>query len=79
MANSMASGTTNRAKEGVTVTTPHTYTPPPPLSAFVERFWLREEDAQPHPLERALPTGTRCGSNLAATGCASPLSGTHIG
>jgi AraC-like DNA-binding protein len=55
--NSMAGGTTSRAKEGATVTTPHTYIPPPPLSAFVERFWLREDDAQPHPLERALPTG----------------------
>lgn len=57
MANNMAVGMTSRAKEGATVTTPHTYTPPPPLSAFVERFWLREDDAQPHLLERALPTG----------------------
>jgi AraC-like DNA-binding protein len=35
----------------------HTYTPPAPLSAYVERIWLHEESAQPHPQERALPTG----------------------
>jgi methylphosphotriester-DNA--protein-cysteine methyltransferase len=33
------------------------YTPPAPLSAYVEFFWLHEEHAQPHALERALPTG----------------------
>jgi len=47
----------NRDEEGVTVETFYTYAPPPPLSAYVERFWLHEENAPPHVLERALPTG----------------------
>ena len=33
------------------------YTPPAPLSAYVDFFWLHEEQAQPHTQERALPTG----------------------
>lgn len=35
----------------------HTYTPAAPLSAYVDFFWLHEDNAQPHALERALPTG----------------------
>jgi len=34
------------------------YTPPAPLSDFVEKFWLCEGDAPPHAAERRLPTGT---------------------
>jgi AraC-like DNA-binding protein len=36
----------------------HSYVPPPPLSAFVELFWLSEGYAQPHARERLLPQGT---------------------
>jgi AraC-like DNA-binding protein len=35
-----------------------TYIPRPPLSAFVERFWLYEGDAVAHARERVLPTGS---------------------
>jgi AraC-like DNA-binding protein len=35
----------------------HTYVPPLPLSAYIDFFWLHEDNAQPHALERALPTG----------------------
>lgn len=35
-----------------------TYVPPPPLSDFVELFWLSEGYAQPHSRERLLPQGT---------------------
>ncbi|HEX3552414.1 MAG TPA: helix-turn-helix transcriptional regulator [Thermoanaerobaculia bacterium] len=35
----------------------HTYTPPPPLSDFVETFWLCEGEPPPHPKERILPSG----------------------
>jgi len=34
-----------------------TYTPQPPLSSFVERFWLTEEYDQPFTREVALPSG----------------------
>jgi AraC-like DNA-binding protein len=34
------------------------YTPAPPLSLFVEKFWLWEGPGQPHARERLLPTGT---------------------
>jgi AraC-like DNA-binding protein len=33
------------------------HTPPPPLSDFIERFWICS-DATPHPRERILPSGT---------------------
>jgi AraC-like DNA-binding protein len=33
------------------------YAPAPPLSDFIERFWLCS-DAPPHPMERILPSGT---------------------
>jgi AraC-like DNA-binding protein len=36
----------------------YTYTPSPPLSAFVDRFWLHEENTQPYARERALPRGS---------------------
>jgi AraC-like DNA-binding protein len=39
------------------VETYHAYIPSAPLSAYVERFWLHEDSAQPHAQERALPTG----------------------
>jgi len=39
------------------MTTFHTYTPAPPLSSYVDYFWLHEESAQPYEYERALPTG----------------------
>jgi AraC-like DNA-binding protein len=35
-----------------------TYVPPPPLSDFVELFWLAEGYRQPHAKERLLPQGT---------------------
>jgi AraC-like DNA-binding protein len=35
-----------------------TYIPRPPLSDFVEMFWLYEGYSQPHARERLLPTGT---------------------
>jgi AraC-like DNA-binding protein len=35
-----------------------TYVPRPPLSEFVQLFWLHEGDAPPHARERLLPTGT---------------------
>jgi AraC-like DNA-binding protein len=35
-----------------------TYTPPPPLAAFVDMLWLAEGPAPPHRRERLLPTGT---------------------
>src|SRR5947209_8737679 len=35
-----------------------TYVPPPPLSDFVELFWLSEGYVQPHARERLLPQGT---------------------
>lgn len=34
------------------------YTPAPPLSFFVEKFWLYEGAPRPHAKERLLPTGT---------------------
>ena len=34
------------------------YVPPPPLSDFVELFWLAQGYAQPHARERLLPQGT---------------------
>lgn len=34
------------------------YRPAPPLSDFVEFFWASEAHAQPHAVERLLPTGT---------------------
>jgi AraC-like DNA-binding protein len=34
-----------------------TYIPRPPLSGFVERFWLFDGYGEPHSKERALPTG----------------------
>ena len=45
------------------MTTFHTYIPAPPLSTYVDYFWLYEESAQPYEYERvyeyerALPTG----------------------
>jgi AraC-like DNA-binding protein len=39
------------------VTTFHTYIPAPPLSAYVDYFWLHEDGARPFEYERALPTG----------------------
>ncbi|MEW6734367.1 MAG: helix-turn-helix domain-containing protein [Acidobacteriota bacterium] len=36
----------------------HTYIPKPPLSDFVELFWLYEGYQPSHKLERILPTGT---------------------
>jgi AraC-like DNA-binding protein len=42
---------------GVVVATFQIYTPPAPLSTYVDFFWLHEEHTQPHTLERALPTG----------------------
>jgi AraC-like DNA-binding protein len=44
-------------KGGTLVATFYTYTPRPPLSAYVDYFWLAENSAQPHERERALPTG----------------------
>src|SRR6266480_584172 len=35
----------------------HGHTPGPPLSDFVESFWISEGYAQPHARERLLPTG----------------------
>src|ERR1700753_1532010 len=35
-----------------------TYIPSPPLSNFVELFWLYHGYQQPHEKERLLPTGT---------------------
>jgi AraC-like DNA-binding protein len=34
------------------------YKPEPPLSKFVDNFWLYEGDEAPHQIERILPTGT---------------------
>jgi AraC-like DNA-binding protein len=36
----------------------HLYVPQPPLSDYIQLFWLSEEYTQPHPQERLLPTGT---------------------
>jgi AraC-like DNA-binding protein len=36
----------------------HFYQPPPPLSKFVETFWIYEGPAAEHKIERILPTGT---------------------
>lgn len=44
-------------EEGVVVPAFRTYTPAAPLSAYVDFFWLHEDNAQPYALERALPTG----------------------
>jgi len=34
----------------------HTYTPAAPLYAYVDFFWMHDDDTQPYALERALPT-----------------------
>lgn len=36
----------------------HLYRPGPPLSEFVDSFWISEDHAPPHGSERLLPTGT---------------------
>jgi hypothetical protein len=36
----------------------HLHKPGPPLSEFVDFYWLYEGYAPPHPRERLLPTGT---------------------
>src|SRR5262249_8769426 len=42
---------------GSVVTAFYSYIPAPPLSSYVDCFWLYEEDDQPYEYERALPTG----------------------
>jgi AraC-like DNA-binding protein len=39
------------------VTAFYTYVPAPPLSSYVDCFWLHEEEDHPFEYERALPTG----------------------
>jgi len=52
----------NDPKEGagvvlITFQTNYIYIPAPPLSAYVERFWLREARGQPYARERMVPLG----------------------
>src|SRR4051794_32468628 len=48
----------NRQEYGGSVVTAfYSYVPAPPLSSYVDCFWLYEDSEQPYEFQRALPTG----------------------